>query len=125
MLPRHELPQIPTKEIANFVQFCQKSGIVVDAAKIGVMKLHPVQKHLNVDKVKKLLQQNINVPLMISDDNYILDGHHRWAASAVRNKSAKIPCIRFQCSIQELFDLGHSFEGSMIKSIGENRKTGY
>ena len=113
MLPRNKLPQIPTKEIPEFVDFCQENGINVRAVRIGVMNLRPIQKHLNVDKVKKFLYSNEpqQVPLMVSNDNHIMDGHHRWAAAAVNDKTTKILCIKFGCSIEELINFGHSFYG--------------
>ena len=121
MLPRHELPQIPTKEVPRFVHFCQENGVPVRAVHIHVMKLLPIQKHLNVDKVKRFLdiKDSYQVPLIISNDNHIVDGHHRWASAAVNDRNAKILCLQFGCDVKELVDLGHQFDGSVVKSVAE------
>lgn len=121
LLARDKLPQIPTKEIPNFVRYCQGFGVPVKAVKLGVMKLRPIQKHLNKDKVRSMVRSSApyNIPLMVSNDNRIMDGHHRWAAEAVKNRDSKVTCLRFGCNIARLVELGHTFDGSFRKGVAQ------
>jgi hypothetical protein len=118
-LARDELPQIPTKTIPEFVRHCQKNGVNVHAVKIGVMNLIPIQKHLKKEKVQGMLKNGTTVPLMVSGDNHIMDGHHRWAAEAIKDRNAIVPCIKFDCAIPELVELGHSFDKSKVRGVNE------
>ena len=80
---RQNMPQINSKDVGDFVKYLKDNGISVSTSKIGVSKVGMTQKDLNVDKVKKLLgvnKSNLSKPVIISKDNYILDGHHRVAA---------------------------------------------
>ncbi len=121
MLPRDKLPQIPSKEVDNFRKYAQEQGVDSKLIRFPVMKLKPIQKHLNKDKVKNMvLNGDLNsTPLIISDDNYILDGHHRWAAEAVQNRDNKVVCLQFNAPITELLELGHLFGGSTVRSVEE------
>lgn len=43
--------------------------------------LTPLQKHFNQDKVDLMKNQKEHKPIIISSDNKIIDGHHRWMAA--------------------------------------------
>lgn len=45
--------------------------------------LQPMQKHFNQEKVDKLKQQGWgDKGIIVSKDNYVIDGHHRWVAAS-------------------------------------------
>ena len=52
------------------------------------------------DKVKKIMNRTTksNVrnmkPLIVSKDNFIVDGHHRWKALLIKFNTTKIPYIK-------------------------------
>lgn len=121
MLPRHLLPQIPGDKIEEFAQFVNSEGYSSKIIYIAANKLHPIQKHLNSDKIyaiQKQLHEQEN-PILISKENCILDGHHRWAAVLADNPNGKIICLKFMCSIKKLVELGHMFDGSETKTVHE------
>ena len=122
MLPRDSLPQIPEKEFDAFRKYCHGEGVTSHIMRISCDALKPIQKHLNPQKIKRIIENpsGMDVPIIISEDNYLLDGHHRWAAELVQDRSSKIICLQFNCKIPKLVELGHLFEGSFIKSIDES-----
>lgn len=123
MLPRDLLPQIDKTQIKKFREYCLKQGISSNLMNVPVKRLKPIQKELKRSKVKYFKQLDGNAdtspPCMISEDNYLMDGHHRWAGKLLRDKECSIMCIKFFCPIKKLVELGHTFEGSTVKSVKE------
>ena len=117
MLSREKLPQIPRAQIPAFAHYCKRNGVEFKIENVPVMKLKPIQRHLNKNKVHRMVGGKVETPLMISQEGYIVDGHHRWAAEAVKNRNSTIPCVRFMCPVTDLVALGHTFEGSFTKSV--------
>lgn len=122
MVNREDLPQIPRALIPKFGKFCKSKGIPVKVRHLPIRSLKPVQRHLNTEKVKTLMGQKINSPLLVSQEGYIIDGHHRWAAEAMKNKDGKVICVQFGCPIDKMVELGHDFDGSTTKTIDESQK---
>lgn len=120
-LPREMLPQIPKDQINKFIEFLGEHGIEVKSGKIAASKLKPIQKHVNVEKVEHMKQdpKTLKQPCIISKDGCVLDGHHRWVANKELDENMPMNVIMCMCSIKELVSLGHQFEGSFTKTIGE------
>ncbi len=120
MLPRHSLPQIPNDKFDDFRKYMEDNDISSKLIRLPVTHIKPIQKHLNKNKIKSIISDgDVSNPVIISNDNYLLDGHHRWAAELVRDSSSKIICLQFNCSITTLLEFGHMFDGSFVRSISE------
>jgi hypothetical protein len=122
-LDRSKLPQIPKGLIPKFIRFCRDNGVGAKGVGVDADTLKPIQSHINRDKVESMKKnmQGINEqPLMVSNDGYVLDGHHRWVAMKELDPTGKVFVIRFDCPIAELLKLGHTFDGSFTKSVREN-----
>jgi hypothetical protein len=88
--------------------------------KIAARKIKPIQRHRTKKKLKKIINNKITgTPLIISSDNKLLDGHHRWGAILLTDPKEKIVCLRCNCSIKRLLLLGHRFHGAEVRSIDE------
>lgn len=120
MIPRHALPQIPKEKYREFVDFLKEKGVWVSARWMVTDHLTPVQSHVNREKVEKFKKDPslTNQPIIISEDHFILDGHHRWIARK-ENKETKTLCIMVECDIKMLIELGHEFDGSFTKTVFE------
>jgi ParB-like chromosome segregation protein Spo0J len=63
--------------------------------------------------VDSLLNDNIintiEVPLVISNDNYIADGHHRWAAFRLEAPQKPIDVIVIDAPIKDVIGLAISW----------------
>lgn len=68
-----------------FKTFLKEKGYKIKQGKVPVAKLMSTQNELVGPKVAKMMTQtdfDISAnPIFITADNYILDGHHRWAAN--------------------------------------------
>ena len=86
-IPRTQLPQIKSTDVPEFMQWLETQGVASEnITDFDPKKLTPIQKEINLDKVagmvaKKGLDSLANdKPVMISSDNHLIDGHHRWYA---------------------------------------------
>jgi hypothetical protein len=134
---RHQLPQIPKEEIPEFIRYVQTlsipdgrndynvgvtSDVAVTAAKLPAKALKPIQKAVDKEKVRGMVQnfdQIKNDVLIVSQDNQILDGHHRWLAIMEKDPKHLMRVIRVQLPIKVLVQAAHDFEGSHIRKLGE------
>lgn len=86
---RHTMPQL-----TNFDAFKQD----LDASRINIsgprkvqpLILIPSQTNFSEEKVNRIAESKSSndKPIIISDDGYVIDGHHRWLASC------KLKCMQ-------------------------------
>jgi hypothetical protein len=86
-LPKNENGEVDTEEF--FKQMLDKKGIKVSEPQaVPPDRLKATQMNLVGDKVAGMEQgleanpqdPNLTAPIYVSNDGYVLDGHHRWAA---------------------------------------------
>lgn len=121
-VPRSKMPQIASKDIGDFVKYIKDKGISVSPSVINVSKVGMTQKDINVDKVKGLLgadKSHLAKPVIISKDNYILDGHHRIAALYNVDNNFKLKTIKVDLGIKDLLKLANQYPKVSYKSITE------
>lgn len=120
MLPRHALPQIPGNKVGEFKKYLEGYDVGVTQGLADIDKLHPIQKNVNVEKVKALRSDKaaLKKPIIVSKEGAILDGHHRWIAnkSLGEEKQAVMKC---DCPIEKLIEFGLEFPDAEIKTINE------
>lgn len=121
LLPRSALPQIPKEEQDNFREFLEGNDVKTSLKRIKANALKPIQAEVNQEKVDKFKKdpQLLAEPLIVSKDNFVLDGHHRWKAAMEIDSDQKMLCIVCDCSIRQLVELGHEFDGSFTKTMKE------
>lgn len=72
---------------------------------IASSQLMPTQSEIFMGKVIGMAVGGVaggDLKAVISKDNYILDGHHRWAATMLANPSAKVGGIKADLGIGDL-----------------------
>jgi GNAT superfamily N-acetyltransferase len=85
-IPRIEMPQLDKDQTKQFQHYLLSKGYTISKEKELADHLRATQNELNGAKVAAnalRLQQHPDKKLprlIVSRDNYILDGHHRWAA---------------------------------------------
>lgn len=107
-IPRQQMPQLKGKAVPGswadknltpdsggevdseeaFKDFLKKQGIAIHKKSIDVAKLKASQSQMVGGKIAGMFQAlkanpthpKITAPIFVSNDDYILDGHHRWAA---------------------------------------------
>jgi hypothetical protein len=122
MIARYKLPQIPKEQIRNFINYLKTNGVNCKAVLVSVTDLKPIQAHVNREKVNSIktdADSAFKIPLLVSQEGLILDGHHRFLAKREIDPHGKLPCIMAECDIRELVKLGNQFEGSESKTVYE------
>ena len=119
---RDKMPQINSKDVGEFVKYLKDKGIEASSSLIDVSKIGMTQKDINVNKVKDLLgveKSNLAKPVIISKDNYILDGHHRVVALYNVDKNFKLKTIKIDLGIKDLLNVAREFPKASFKGITE------
>jgi predicted ABC-type ATPase len=82
---RDEMPQVPNEHKPKFLAEMKAQGVKVEKVKVSPSALHPVQGEIDGAMSGTMLPFKPELtegnPIMVSNDGYVLDGHHRWAAA--------------------------------------------
>jgi len=103
------MPQVKTQDLGKALSMVSDK-VKVTKETIPASKLKKSQKELYKDKVKgianRLNSPKAMKPLIISKDNHIVDGHHRWGAAIYKwGEDVKIPVYRINLSVNNAIKL--------------------
>lgn len=85
-IPRAQMPQLDDAQTEKFKEYLTGKGYSLDDEDMLASHMRATQNELNGAKVARFAQQlradgdHDAKRLIVSSDNYILDGHHHWAA---------------------------------------------
>jgi hypothetical protein len=85
-IPRRQMPQMSDQQTRDFLPYLENKGYKVTTEKEYAANLKATQVELDGAKVARTMaaiRKDPSIgdrPIVISRDNYILDGHHTWAA---------------------------------------------
>ena len=119
-IPRNQLPQVYQADIPEFLAFIDASSIKWDKVVTPVSELKASQADFSEDKVSALIGNTESRPLLISSDNVILDGHHRWLALYNTNKDSLIEAYRIDLPFFALLNVTKQFPKVFYKSVNES-----
>lgn len=99
---RKHMPQIDKMD--EFLEDLKSDGYKIKYSDMNPKDLKPTQTEFNEEKVKSMIQAGSykNKPIVVTDDNYILDGHHRWKAHLDQKEDQ--PVIKVNMNFDDLFD---------------------
>lgn len=101
-MKRVSMPQIDTDKFLKAID--RNKDITYAYGDEDTNNLMPTQDQFNSDKVKAIVlglrSGNTPKPIIVSNDNYVVDGHHRWAAH--NNIGTPIPIIKVGHNIDDL-----------------------
>lgn len=93
--------------------FLSKSKLEGSIEKIKVNKLTPAQNQIFLDEIisnllekKKFVKKSLKGKLkdkeiIVSSDNYIIDGHHKWASAFILNPNCVIKCTKVNLPLKK------------------------
>lgn len=112
------MPQIG-KDLKNNLE---KSDVEFKEVRVHPNELKATQSEFDLDKVRLMMLQPFNprTDIIISNDNYILDGHHRWIVAF--NKNKKMTVLQVNLPILELLRLTKTFDTTEYRPIVESVK---
>ena len=117
-IPRHEMPQIFTKNMDDFKKFLFDTQVSYFDQDIHPSHLTATQNQFNSDKIERLMTNPTDAPIITSQDKYVVDGHHRFLA-ALLGGEPHVKCIEIQLPIKELLSVLHTYDKVGYKSVNE------
>ena len=118
---RKDMPQVNTQKLSKAIDMV-KSKVKVTKTRVLATKLKESQVELIPKKVKgiaaKYDKPTDMKPLIVSKDNYIVDGHHRWAAGIYKfGEDVKLPVYIIQLNRVNAIKLYQSIAKSLNEDI--------
>lgn len=118
---REELPQIYDKNYDEFVAYLENLGATVNfEGDTAVDSLKPVQNEISLERMARIMARVkdgyykdlnlLKLPLFVSQDGYILDGHHRWATLFFLSPTNTLDIYRVNLTYKELVDNALNFD---------------
>jgi hypothetical protein len=113
---RENMPQIRSFAFNDFLEDLDEDNIKYEYELVESKKLKPTQSQVNVDKADKLTKEFVDARFLIaSNDDYILDGHHRWYYGLKNDGISKV--LRIDMPIRELIDYAKAFDKTQYSDI--------
>jgi hypothetical protein len=116
---RINMPQIEDNLQLDFFKYLTNTGVKFDKKNITIGNIKPAQKDLRVDVATNLLKSGsvkLKKPLLISSDNYLMDGHHRWLALMFDNPKQKLNVVVINVKGKSLLQIMRKFDKVEFKS---------
>ena len=119
-IPRKYMPQFTVrnkpfsqKYINDFRRYLKtKYGIKSRKTTRTAKELNPSQNEISRARVEGLLEDNLiekqELPMVVSKNGYIVDGHHRWAAFRLKAPKKDMDVVEIDAPIRDI--LGISIE---------------
>ena len=111
-IPRKYMPQFEeTPDVQRFTRFIKKAyNINSRRTTRKATQLTPSQEEISRKRIDALMKdegilKHLRVPLVISRDNYIVDGHHRWAAYRLNKPEKPLPVILIDAPIKDVLGI--------------------
>jgi hypothetical protein len=113
-IPRKYMPQFTTKDdVKQFQKFVSKVyHIHTFNSTRKASQLRPSQSEISRKRVNQLIRdpnnsifKKLTVPLVISKDNYVVDGHHRWAAYRMEKPNKPLPVTVINTPIKDVLGI--------------------
>tara|TARA_B100000900_G_scaffold106039_1_gene88100 strand:+ start:720 stop:1715 length:996 start_codon:yes stop_codon:yes gene_type:complete len=118
-IKRAEMPQVATKDYPEFIEYLKDNGADFTKQVMPANQLRATQGEFSKDGVEKQLNKmqkgKPKKPVIASQDNYIIDGHHRWLVAMNTRDSVEV--FKIDIDADELLDLVRKFPKVTYKDI--------
>lgn len=111
-IPRAEMPQVKAEHRGPMVNFLAARGITHREGMVPADTLKPTQAEYSPERVARAGESNSDRSILVSNDGYVLDGHHQWLAA--REKGENVKAIVLDAPIRDLLPLVHEFPSSLV-----------
>lgn len=108
-IPRKDMPQIRKDDMEGFLDFCKANEVSLVEGTAPASELKPTQGEFRQERVDSLPDKVLKYTVLVSKDNYILDGTHRWIKHWQKDKESDVPLIRVMLPVQEAIALMRRF----------------
>ena len=126
-IPRVEMPVIKASKTKDFIKYLKKQGYKVENDKEEARNLRATQSEISGEKVAasmaRIKEEGFYKRLVVSKDDYILDGHHTWAGQLavdaedgnLKNDGREVKIARVNISITKLVAEAEKWTGGKGK----------
>jgi hypothetical protein len=122
-IKRADMPQVASEDYPEYVKHLKANGISLKEGEMNPDDLKPIQKEFAKPKVENSIDKMIESlksggklkPIIVSSDNYVIDGHHRWIAH--KNVRMMIPVLKANVKMNKLLKVTHDFPKVGYKDI--------
>ena len=118
-IKRSEMPQVATKDYPEFIEYLKANGADFTKQVMPARQLKATQGEFSKDGVERQLDKmqagTPKKPVIASQDNYIIDGHHRWLVAL--NTRNDVEVFKIDIDADELLDLVRKFPKVTYKDI--------
>jgi hypothetical protein len=124
---RQQMPVIMRKDYDKFREYLSSHGVKSELVEISASKLKPMQRQVYLTKTlmnikkhgfsafKTWLRAKTH-HLLVSSDNFLIDGHHRWSSTMIWKPKLKVSCIKANIPKKELLALALHFSDKIVKN---------
>lgn len=99
---RSYMPQIGAS--ASFVKYLKNNGVDSQKTKLDPNELRSSQMEFDTAKIEGLRATPSKNPIIVSNDNHVIDGHHRWLADQLEGRHSDA----YVCDLPALDLLHHA-----------------
>lgn len=108
-IPRKDMPQIDDRSVDDLIAFLKREGIKTERITIAPWLVKPRQRMSDtVDLVYPPIPAAMARPVLLSRDNFIIDGDHHWE-TFMRFKYPLMPAYRFDRPFDEMLKVLRRF----------------
>jgi phage-related protein (TIGR01555 family) len=136
-VPRVEMPVIRASKTGDFVKYLVEQGYEVDEGREKAANLRASQSELSGEKVAASMKRieeegKFYKRIVISRDDYILDGHHTWAGQLAHdasdnnltNDGRQVKVARINIGIIDLIKEAEKWTGGKGKKAASEKAKG-
>lgn len=115
-IPRKDMPQLLSKDVKDFLKHV---GVKFEVTYVNPLSLIPTQNQFNFDKIRDMDLDSVKGKfILVSQDGYVLDGHHRWLRM-VSAEHRLIPIVRLPWPLAVSLEKMRAFHKSFTKEVHE------
>ena len=116
---RSLMPQIKGNEMTKFLEYLKKKDVQYKTEKLPVKDLKATQSEFDLTKIDQMIGQRNDIKIVVSNDGYVMDGHHRWLADYNTDKNSKIDSIVVDLPILELLRVAKEYSGTEYRPVAK------
>lgn len=120
-IKRGNMPQVKSADYDELLAFLKKKGIRLSLKTVKANTLKATQSNFNKDKIVGAAANYATLhkakPIIVSSDNYIIDGHHRWLGAY--NVGGDIKIYKANVKVDDLLQAVREFPKAFTKNINE------
>ncbi len=126
---RKDMPVISSRDIDSLEKSLKSDGVSVTRTKIPIDKLKPVQKQIYFDKAITILEKGTMKEttsflqtkiFVVSNDNHIIDGHHRYLAGMLIDPKLKVSVLKIDLPTTKLLDVARKYSDGIGNTRNES-----